>query len=112
MAFNRTFANADKSLVLQVNAKNDGAFHGTLTYATKAYPFQGSWHNGVTPASTYAFAFAQDQPDQIALGAAGVITGAKNDGQPSRITIAGSAATITGVKNALTSFSDTLTPTR
>lgn len=116
MSFNGTWANADGSLALNItNAGDDGSFTGSITYAGNSYPFQcGRWYNGVTPASTYCLAGWAVDPQQIFLGASGVITGAAFGGFPSQITLAGSAATINGGQptspNALTLFAGILTP--
>jgi hypothetical protein len=116
MSFNGTWASADGSLALNIsNAGDDGSFAGNLTYAGNSYPIQnGHWHNGVTPASTYSFGITVDDPNQIYLGASGVITGAAFGGMPSQITIAGAAATITGSAptspNSLSLFAGILNP--
>ena len=116
MGFKGIWANADGSLALNIsNAGDDGSFEGSFTYAGNSYSIaNGGWHNGVTPASTYCFEASAADPGQLHLGASGVITGAKNGGFPSQITIAGSAATITGSAptspNALSLFCGILNP--
>jgi hypothetical protein len=117
MAFQGIWASADGSLALNISkAGDDGSFKGSLTYAGNSYPIlNGSWHNGVTPASTYCFVSASGGgPLQLNLGASGIITGAAFGGFPSQITIAGSAATITGSQptspNALSLFCGILNP--
>ena len=113
MGFNSTFANSDNSLVLTVDARDDGSFNGQFAYNGTSHPiFSGGWHNGVSEASTFMFLAGSGIPDQMALGAAGVIFGARRDKQPYKITIAGAAATITGngmdAPNALTPFAGEL----
>lgn len=115
MSFNGTWASADGSLALIIsNAGDDGSFEGNLTYAGNSYPFGGHWHNGPTPAATYSLMITVDDPNQIYLGASGVITGAAFGGMPSQITIAGAAATITGSAptspNSLSLFAGILNP--
>lgn len=116
MSFSGTWASDDGSLVLIIaNAGDDGSFEGTFVYAGDSFPIQtGHWHNGVTPASTYAFEVSADDPIQAYIGAAGVITGAANGGTPSQITIAGAMATITGSTptsgNSLSLFAGILLP--
>ncbi len=116
MSFGGKWANADDSLVMNIsNAGDDGSLAGEFTYGGNSYPIiNGSWHNGVTPASTYCFEVGAGGDLQINLGASGVITGAAFGGFPSQITIAGAAATINGGEpsspNALTLFAGILLP--
>src|ERR1700676_3291165 len=114
MGFRRTFANADKSLVLTMDANDNGIFNGQFTYRGTAYPISGSWHNGVSEASTYYFLASSPSPNQLMLAASGIIFGARHDKQPYELTIAGAAAMITGsgmdAPHELTSFAHTLSP--